>query len=227
MTGALRIDGGELPSTDGVRAPHIAVDHRRTLRAARDHPHVVGPRGPRRRQRARTRAGGDGGEPRRLARRAAARDLRAAAGARPDQAGDVRGTARPLPAGRGADRARPLPRRRGRDPGRGEGAARRAWRRRVPRRPRGAGDMASPRAGAAYLALVTGAPGRARWRSSAPGCPGRRRLRAAARVPPGDDLRRTRRPGQPRRGPAPSRTWPTPPPASPTPSCRPSARPSR
>ena len=159
MSEALRIDGGELPSTTGVRGPRT-----RLLSTGR---FVLGGRDPRRGGTSRStvpttsrvRAGRDGGQPRRMARRTAAGDLLPAAGACPDQAGDVRGTARSLPPI--ASGQIPL------DRFHVDLAAIRLALRTLedghvvgvfPEGARGPGDMTSPRAGAAYLALVTGAP---------------------------------------------------------------------
>ena len=49
MSGALRIDGGELPSTAGVRAPRTRLLTAGRSVAAGADPRVVGPRDPRRR----------------------------------------------------------------------------------------------------------------------------------------------------------------------------------
>ena len=176
MTGALRIDGGELPSTAGVRAPRTRLLTGWPLRPARHHPRPGGTSRSTAPTRAEDRAGGDGGQPRRLARRAAARDLRAAAGARADQAGDVRRDARPLPARPRADRARPLPRRRApRSASRCKSLRRRARRRGLPR-----GRARARRHGLAR------APGRRTW----PWSPARRSCRwrsSGTRLPGGAD----------------------------------------
>ena len=226
MTEALRIDGGELPSTAGVRAPRTWL-----LTTGRSVPHGIirtwwdleihGAE-----KRAEDRAGRDGGEPRGLARRADPRDLCTPSGARADQAGDVRRSARRVPRAVGqieldrfhVDVAAIRVALQGLHDGHAVGV--------FPEGRRGPGDMASPRAGAAYLALVTGAPvvpggvprhPVARWRGRLGAAAGRRLAMTF-----GDPST-----WAPAPGPAPSRTWRTPPRASPTRSCRPSARLSR
>ena len=158
MTGALPTDGRELPSTVGVRTPRTRLLRTGRPVAAGTDPAVVEGRDPRGRAGPDDRAAGDGGQPRRLAGRPAAGDQLPAAGARADQAGDVRRTARPVLRASGqieldrfhvdvaAIRSAVATLRAGQAVGV------------FPEGTRGAGDMTSPRAGAAYLALVTGAP---------------------------------------------------------------------
>ena len=161
MSEALRIDGGELPSTTGVRAPRTRLLTAGRFVAAGAAPHVVGPRGPRRR--ATCRATGpvvmaanhvgwlDGP----LLAICAPRPVHALT--KQEMFARDRSAASCVAAGQiPLDRfhvdvsairvaVRTLQRRRG------SSAC-------SPRARAGAGDMASPRGGAAYLALVTGAP---------------------------------------------------------------------
>ena len=189
MTGALRIDGGELPSTDGVRAPRT-----RLLSAGR--PVAAGAAARR----------GTTLEIHGAERVPATGPLVMAANHVGWLDGPLLAICSPRPVHaltkqemfegplgsfllrRGADPAGPLPRRRARDPDRAQGAARRPRRRGLPR--------GGARAGRHDLARAPGRP-TSRWSPVRPSCrcrswaPGCRAARTAPSRPAGSRIAMT------------------------------------